>query len=91
VPSAIRGCTSRAHSDVSRSQEQLSKILQLVLDSDTLKSGGGPNSRTARLGTEGQKVLEDTKSVLRSLKAWGEEKNGNDLLQNFFVRLACIG
>ena len=56
-----------------------------MLDSDTLKSGGGPNSRTARLGTEGQKVLGDVKEVLRALKAWGEEKNDNDLLQNFFV------
>lgn len=63
----------------------MSKLLQLVLDSDTLKTGGGLNSKTARIGTEGQKVLDDTKAVLRALKTWGEEKNDNDLLQNFFV------
>jgi hypothetical protein len=62
-------------------------MLQLVLDSDTLKTGGGANSKTARIGSEGQKVLDDTKAVLRALKAWGDEKNDNDLLQNFFVSL----
>jgi len=60
-------------------------MIQLVLDSDTIKTGGGVNSKTARLGVEGQKVLDDMKNVLRSLKAWGEEKNGDNLLQNFFV------
>lgn len=70
------------------SQDQLSKLIQLVLDSDTLKTSGGANSKTARLGTEGQKVLEDTKNVLRALKAWGDEKNGDDLIQNFFYNAA---
>jgi len=65
-------------------------MIQLVLDSDTIKTGGGVNSKTARLGVEGQKVLDDTKEVLRSLKAWGEEKNGDDLLQNFFVSCQAL-
>ncbi|WVF68948.1 hypothetical protein IAT40_003722 [Kwoniella sp. CBS 6097] len=70
------------------SQKQISKLIQVVLDSDTLKAAGGPNSRTARLGAEGQRVLEDTKSVLRAAKAWGESKNDDDLLQNFFYNAA---
>ena len=72
---------------MSRSQEQLSKLLQLVIDSDTLKASGGPNTRTARLGAEGSRVLENVKNVLQASKAWGDEKNGDDLIQNFFVRL----
>jgi hypothetical protein len=67
------------------SQEQLSKLLQLVIDSDTLKASGGPNTRTARLGAEGSRVLENVKNVLSASKAWGDEKNGDDLIQNFFV------
>ncbi|WVR06390.1 hypothetical protein IAU60_003421 [Kwoniella sp. DSM 27419] len=70
------------------SQSQISKIIQLILDSDTMKAAGGPNSRTARLGTEGQRVLEDSKNVLRAAKAWGEAKNDDDLLQNFFYNAA---
>lgn len=70
----------------SRSQAQLSKILQLIAESDTLKAAGGPLSRTARLGPEGQKVLENVKAVLNATKKWGEAKNGDDLLQNFLVR-----
>ena len=69
-----------------RSQSQLSNILQLLADSDTLKSAGGPLSRTARLGPEGQKVLDKTKAVLHATKQWGEAKNADDLLQNFLVR-----
>lgn len=68
-----------------RSQDQLSKLLQLVIDSDTLKASGGPNTRTARLGAEGSRVLENVKNVLSASKAWGDEKNGDDLIQNFFV------
>ncbi|KAK8858640.1 hypothetical protein IAR55_002869 [Kwoniella newhampshirensis] len=70
------------------SQQQISKMIQVVLDSDALKAAGGPNSRTARLGQEGQKVLEDSKAVLRATKAWGEAKNDDDLLQNFFYNAA---
>ena len=61
-------------------------MLNLIAESDTLKAGGGPTSRTARLGSEGQRVLDASKDVLRSFKAWGEEKNGDDILQNLFVR-----
>lgn len=60
-------------------------MLQLVVESDTLKAAGGAASRTARLGPEGHRVLENFKQVLRAFKAWGEEKNGDDLIQNFFV------
>ncbi|WWD18547.1 hypothetical protein CI109_103000 [Kwoniella shandongensis] len=70
------------------SQQQISKLIQVVLDSDTLKAAGGPNSRTARLGPEGQRVLEDSKAILRATKAWGEAKNDDDLLQNFFYNAA---
>ncbi|KAK4684203.1 hypothetical protein P7C73_g5994, partial [Tremellales sp. Uapishka_1] len=70
------------------SQAQISKILQVILDSETLRSTGGPNSRTARLGAEGQNVLENGKGVLAAIKAWGEAKNGDDLLQNFFYNAA---
>lgn len=72
--------------DEARSQAQLSKILSLIAESDTLKSAGGPQSRTARLGSEGQKVLENVKAVMNATKQWGEVKNGDDLLQNFLVR-----
>jgi hypothetical protein len=65
-------------------------MLQLVIDSDTLKAAGGSASRTARLGNEGQRVVENSKSVLAALKAWGDDKNGDDLLQNFFVRLGSM-
>ncbi|WWC88740.1 uncharacterized protein L201_003653 [Kwoniella dendrophila CBS 6074] len=70
------------------SQSQLSKLIQTVLESDTLKATGGPNSRTARLGNEGARVLENLKDVLRATKAWGEAKNDDDLLQNFFYNAA---
>ncbi|WWD04803.1 hypothetical protein V865_002874 [Kwoniella europaea PYCC6329] len=70
------------------SQSQLSKLIQTILESDTLKATGGPNSRTARLGAEGTRVLEDLKGVLRAAKKWGEEKNDDDLLQNFFYNAA---
>lgn len=70
------------------SQQQISKILHLLVESDTLKAGGGPQSRTARLGPEGARVLENVKGVLRAFKQWGEEKNGDDLLQNFFYNAA---
>jgi hypothetical protein len=60
-------------------------MLQLVVNSDTLKSSGGPNTRTARLGAEGSRVLENVKNVLQTAQKWGDEKNGDDLLQNFFV------
>ena len=76
---------SPALADIPRSQAQLSKILQVVLDSDTLKAAGGTASRTARLGPQGQKVLENFKGVLSASKQWGEAKNGDDLLQNFLV------
>jgi len=66
------------------SQDQISKMIEVVLESDTLKAAGGPNSRTARLGPEGQQVLKNLRHVLSATKAWGEAKNGNDLLQNFF-------
>ena len=78
-------CFTRADEWI-RSQAQLSKILQLIADADTLKAAGGPQSRTARLGPEGQKVLENVKAVIQATKQWGEAKNGDDLLQNFFVR-----
>lgn len=71
---------------IARSQAQLSKLIQLVVESDTLKASGGPNTRTARLGAEGSRVLENVKNVLQASKAWGDEKNGDDLIQNFFVR-----
>ncbi|RSH91097.1 hypothetical protein EHS25_010273 [Saitozyma podzolica] len=64
------------------SQQQISKLLEVILRSDTLKSTGGPTSRTARLGAEGQRVLDQLKDVLQAFKAWGEEKNGDDILQN---------
>jgi len=70
---------------IARSQAQLSKLIQLVVESDTLKASGGPNTRTARLGAEGSRVLENVKNVLQASKAWGDEKNGDDLIQNFFV------
>ncbi|WWC62487.1 uncharacterized protein I303_105083 [Kwoniella dejecticola CBS 10117] len=70
------------------SQSQLSKLIQVLLDSDALKATGGPNSRTARLGNEGSRVLENLKDVLRSAKAWGDAKNDDDLLQNFFYNAA---
>jgi len=70
-----------------RSQSQISKALQVVLESDVLKATGGPNSRTARVGAEGQRVLENAKGVLRAFKEWGEAKNGDDLIQNFFVSI----
>ncbi|ORY25632.1 hypothetical protein BCR39DRAFT_543419 [Naematelia encephala] len=70
------------------SQKQVSKVIDLILKSDTLKSTGGEHTRTARLGPEGQRVLENVKSVLAAGKAWGEAKNGNDLLQNFFYNAA---
>ncbi|WRT67840.1 uncharacterized protein IL334_004814 [Kwoniella shivajii] len=70
------------------SQSQVSKMIQTVLDSDTLKATGGPNSRTARLGAEGSRVLENLKDVLKATKAWGEAKNDDDLLQNFFYNAA---
>lgn len=60
-------------------------MLSIVSESDVLKAGGGPNSRTARMGPEGQRVLENVRAVLRAFKQWGEEKNGDDLIQNFFV------
>lgn len=60
-------------------------MLDVVIESDTLSVGGGPNSRTSRLGGEGQRVLEGVKGVLAAAKAWGEEKNDDDLIQNFFV------
>ncbi|EIW73522.1 hypothetical protein TREMEDRAFT_59695 [Tremella mesenterica DSM 1558] len=66
------------------SQEQISELLEIVIESDTLKPTGGPNSRTARLGQEGQRVLENLKEVLRAVKSWGEEKNKENLIQNFF-------
>jgi hypothetical protein len=68
------------------SQDQIGKMIDVVLNSDTLKATGGPGSRTARLGVEGQRVLEKTQGVLAALRDWGAEKNGDDLLQNFFVR-----
>ena len=57
----------------------------MLLDSNVLKTGGGAQSRTARVGVEGQKVLDDIKGVVREVKAWGEAKNNDDLLQNFFA------
>lgn len=72
------------------SQTQISKIIDVVLDSDVLKSTGGPNSRTARLGEEGSRVAEDYKKVLSLLKKWGEEKNGDDLLQNLLYTASSI-
>lgn len=70
------------------SQEQVSRMIDLVLHSDSLKSTGGPSSRTARLGEEGARVLDDFKDVLKAFKAWGEEKNKDDLLQNLFYNAA---
>ncbi len=63
------------------SQTQLSALIDLAISSDFLKPSGG-SSRTARLGEEGSRVLSDFKEVLRGVKKWGEEKNGDDLLQN---------
>ena len=71
---------------IHRSQSQLSKMLSVIVESDTLKSAGGPQSRTARLGPEGQKVLENLRAVINATKQWGDAKNGDDLLQNFLVR-----
>jgi hypothetical protein len=76
---------NRSLADPSRSQQQISKLLEIILRSDTLKSTGGPTSRTARLGSEGQRVLDHLKDVLQAFKAWGEEKNGDDILQNLLV------
>ncbi len=64
------------------SQQQISKIIDLAIKSDFLKSSGGAGSRTARLGEDGARVLADVKEVLNLVKKWGEEKNGDDLLQN---------
>ncbi|KAG7570921.1 hypothetical protein FFLO_01119 [Filobasidium floriforme] len=72
------------------SQDQVSRMIDVVVNSDVLKSGGGPNSRTARLGEEGTRLSEDFKNVLRCLKKWGEEKNGDDLLQNLFHNASHI-
>lgn len=72
------------------SQDQLNKMIDVIVSSDVLKSGGGPNSRTARLGDEGYRVTEDVKNVLRALKQWGEEKNGDDLLQNLMYTASNI-
>ncbi len=66
------------------SQQQISQIIDLALESDFLKASGGVGSKTARLGQEGTRVLESTKSVLEAIKAWGDEKNGDDVLQNLF-------
>lgn len=70
------------------SQDQISQIIDFVVSSDVLKATGGPSSRTARLGEEGSRVLEDLKNVLRAVKKWGEEKNGDDLLQNILYSTA---
>ena len=70
------------------SQEQISRMIDLVLQSDALKSTGGPSSRTARLGEEGARILDDFKDVLKAFKAWGEGKNDKDLLQNLFYNAA---
>lgn len=70
------------------SQQQISRMIDLVLQSDSLKSTGGPSSRTARLGEEGSRILEDFKDVLKAFKAWGEGKNQEDLLQNLFYNAA---
>lgn len=70
---------------VRSSQDQISKVISLVAESDVLKASGGPLSRTARLGSDGQLVLDNLKNVLNTFKQWGEEKNGDDLIQNFFV------
>jgi hypothetical protein len=70
------------------SQQQISRMIDLVLQSDSLKSTGGPSSRTARLGEEGSRILEDFKEVLKAFKAWGEGKNQEDLLQNLFYNAA---
>jgi hypothetical protein len=72
------------------SQDQLSRMIDVVLESDVLKSGGGVNSRTARLGEQGTRISEDLKNVLRAVKKWGEEKNGDDLLQNLFHNASQI-
>jgi len=72
------------------SQDQVSRMIDVVLSSDVLKSGGGPNSRTARLGEQGTRLSEDLKNVLRCLKKWGEEKNGDDLLQNLLYNASQI-
>ncbi|ORX33457.1 hypothetical protein BD324DRAFT_639861 [Kockovaella imperatae] len=66
------------------SQDQLSKLIQLVLDSDVLSVNGGVGSRTARMGAQGQDILNKVKAVLNAVQAWGDEKNGDDLLQNLF-------
>jgi hypothetical protein len=65
-------------------------MIDVVLGSDVLKSGGGVNSRTARFGEEGTRVTEDFKDVLKALKNWGQEKNGDDLLQNLFYNASNI-
>lgn len=70
------------------SQQQISRMIDLVLQSDALKSTGGPSSRTARLGEEGARILDDFKDVLKAFKAWGEGKNEKDLLQNLFYNAA---
>src|ERR1700712_2235410 len=61
------------------SQSQISKLIDLAVNSDFLKPGVGPGSSTARLGEEGAQVLVDFKRVLELVKTWGEEKNGDDL------------
>jgi hypothetical protein len=60
-------------------------MISIVSESDVLKASGGPLSRTARMGPEGQRVLDNVRNVLRAFNTWGEEKNGDDLIQNFFV------
>jgi hypothetical protein len=60
-------------------------MISIVAESDVLKATGGPLSRTARMGPEGQRVLDNLKNVLRTFDQWGQEKNGDDLIQNFFV------
>ncbi|KAL7420693.1 hypothetical protein Q5752_004644 [Cryptotrichosporon argae] len=69
------------------SQDQLDRYLDIILESDTLKPTGGPGSRTARLGADGQRVIGRLKDVLAAGKAWGTEKNGDDLLQNLFYNV----
>lgn len=65
-------------------------MISIVSESDVLKASGGPLSRTARMGPEGQRVLDNVRNVLRAFNAWGEEKNGDDLIQNFFVNHKCV-
>ncbi|CDZ97340.1 hypothetical protein [Phaffia rhodozyma] len=73
------------------SQSQLNALLAKALDSDLLSPGiGRGGGRTGRLSEEGSRVVRALRDVVSAIGVVGNEKNGDDKIQNFLYHVTQI-